>query len=72
MPLRAGRANPKMLDRIMVDYYGTPTPVNKWQVYPLQTKDTYGSALGSICSRTDRKAIMSSDSGLILQTTEKS
>ena len=27
--LRAGRANPKLLDRIMVDYYGTPTPVNQ-------------------------------------------
>jgi len=25
--LRAGRANPQMLDRIMVDYYGTPTPI---------------------------------------------
>lgn len=27
--LRAGRANPKLLDRIMVDYYGTATPVNQ-------------------------------------------
>ena len=27
MGLRAGRANPKLLDRIMVDYYGTPTPI---------------------------------------------
>ena len=27
MSLRAGRANPKLLDRIMVDYYGTPTPI---------------------------------------------
>ena len=27
--LRAGRANPQLLDRIMVDYYGTPTPVNQ-------------------------------------------
>ena len=27
--LRAGRANPKLLDRIMVDYYGTPTPINQ-------------------------------------------
>lgn len=27
--LRAGRANPKLLDRIMVDYYGTPTPLNQ-------------------------------------------
>ena len=25
--LRAGRANPRLLDRIMVDYYGTPTPL---------------------------------------------
>ncbi len=27
--LRAGRANPQLLDRIMVDYYGTPTPLNQ-------------------------------------------
>lgn len=27
--LRAGRANPKLLDRITVDYYGTPTPINQ-------------------------------------------
>ena len=25
--MRAGRANPKLLDRINVDYYGTPTPL---------------------------------------------
>jgi len=27
--VRAGRANPQLLDRIMVDYYGTPTPINQ-------------------------------------------
>lgn len=27
--IRAGRANPHVLDRIMVDYYGSPTPVNQ-------------------------------------------
>jgi ribosome recycling factor len=27
--LRAGRANPKMLDRITADYYGTPTPISQ-------------------------------------------
>ncbi len=27
--VRAGRANPAMLDKITVDYYGTPTPVNQ-------------------------------------------
>ncbi|NLT57479.1 MAG: ribosome recycling factor [Clostridiales bacterium] len=27
--VRAGRANPAVLDRLSVDYYGTPTPVNQ-------------------------------------------
>ena len=25
--IRAGRANPHVLDKITVDYYGTPTPI---------------------------------------------
>ncbi len=27
--IRAGRANPAILDRVTVDYYGTPTPINQ-------------------------------------------
>lgn len=27
--IRTGRANPALLDRITVDYYGTPTPLNQ-------------------------------------------
>lgn len=27
--IRAGRANPHILDRVLVDYYGTPTPINQ-------------------------------------------
>ncbi len=27
--IRAGRANPAVLDKIMVDYYDTPTPINQ-------------------------------------------
>ena len=27
--LRAGRATPSLLDKVMVDYYGAPTPVNQ-------------------------------------------
>ena len=27
--IRAGRANPAVLDRIVVEYYGTPTPINQ-------------------------------------------
>ena len=27
--IRAGRANPHILDKIRVDYYGTPTPLQQ-------------------------------------------
>ncbi len=27
--IRAGRANPQLLDGVMVDYYGTPTPITQ-------------------------------------------
>jgi ribosome recycling factor len=27
--IRAGRANPQILNKIIVDYYGTPTPINQ-------------------------------------------
>ena len=27
--IRAGRANPGILDKVMVDYYGSPTPVQQ-------------------------------------------
>ncbi|AFV03112.1 Ribosome recycling factor [Dehalobacter sp. UNSWDHB] len=27
--VRAGRANPAVLDKVSVDYYGTPTPINQ-------------------------------------------
>ena len=35
--LRAGRATPALLDKIQVDYYGTPTPLN--QVGTISTPD---------------------------------
>ena len=35
--IRAGRANPHVLDKIRVDYYGTPTPVS--QVASVTTPD---------------------------------
>ena len=27
--VRAGRANPAILNKVMIDYYGTPTPINQ-------------------------------------------
>ena len=35
--IRAGKANPKMLDGLMVDYYGTPTPLQ--QISNINTPD---------------------------------
>ena len=29
LTIRAGRANPHILDKVVVDYYGTPTPLNQ-------------------------------------------
>lgn len=29
LSIRVGRANPHVLDKVMVDYYGTPTPINQ-------------------------------------------
>lgn len=63
--LRAGRANPSLLDRIQVEYYGTLTPLN--QVGSVTTPDSRTlliqpwdkSSLGDI-----EKAIMKSDLGL--------
>ena len=35
--IRAGRANPSILDQIKVEYYGTPTPIN--QIASIATPD---------------------------------
>jgi len=63
--LRAGRANPQILDKVLVDYYGTPTPINgvanisvpeprMIQIAPWETK-----MIGPI-----EKAIQKSDVGI--------
>ena len=36
--IRTGRANPAMFNKILVDYYGTPTPIN--QLASFQTPET--------------------------------
>lgn len=63
--IRAGRANPAVLDHIMVDYYGVPTQINQMaaisvseaRVLVIQPWDK--STLKSI-----EKAILSSDLGI--------
>ena len=63
--LRAGRATPSLLDKVMVDYYGTPTPVNQ------VAKVTVPEARMIVIQRWEKsvlhdieKAIMKSDLGL--------
>ena len=63
--IRAGKASPSMLDGLMVDYYGTATPVN--QVAAVNTPDARSiiikpwekTMIGEI-----EKAIINSDLGL--------
>ena len=63
--IRAGRANPGVLDKVMVDYYGSPTPINQMaavsvaeaRILVVQPWDV--STLKSI-----EKAILASDVGI--------
>lgn len=63
--VRAGRANAGVLDRIQVEYYGTPTPIQ--QVASISTPDPRTLAIqpwdSSLLKEIER-AIMSSDLGI--------
>lgn len=63
--IRAGRANPHILDRLTVDYYGTPTPIQQVanvtvpEARMIQIQPWESSLIKSI-----EKAILTSDLGL--------
>ena len=63
--VRAGRANAGVLDRIMVEYYGTPTPLN--QVAAISSPDPRTLVIqpwdGSLLKAIE-KAIQTSDLGI--------
>lgn len=63
--IRAGRANASVLDKILVDYYGTPTPVN--QIASIATPDPRSLLIqpwdGSVLKALE-KAILTSDLGI--------
>ena len=40
--VRTGQANPAMLDSVMVDYYGTPTPINQVAAITVPDSRTLG------------------------------
>ena len=70
--IRAGRANPAVLDKLRVDYYGTPTAINQLaavsvaeaRVLTIQPWDA------SVC-RAIEKAIQTSDIGINPQSDGK-
>ena len=63
--IRAGRANPAVLDQIMVDYYGSPTPIQ--QVASIATPDPRSLLIqpwdASVLKALE-KAIIASDLGI--------
>ena len=63
--IRAGRANPAVLDRIMVEYYGAPTPINQVAAISVPEPRTIMIApWDKNCLRDIEKAILTSDLGL--------
>ena len=63
--VRAGRANASVLNRIMVDYYGTPTPIQ--QVASVGSPDPRTLVItpwDATCLRSIEKAILESDLGI--------
>ena len=63
--LKAGRANPHVLDKVLVNYYGVPTPLN--QISNIQVQDARVLAISlwdtSLMKET-LKAISASDIGI--------
>lgn len=70
--IRAGRANPAVLDKIQVDYYGTPTPINQMAVVSVTEARTLVIQPWDVSTvRTIEKAILASDLGINPQTDGK-
>ena len=63
--IRAGRANPAVLDKILVSYYGADTPINQLAAFSVTEARTLSIQPwdGSLC-RPIEKAIQASDLGI--------
>ena len=63
--IRAGRANPHILDKVMVDYYGTPTPLNQiGNITVPEAKMIVISIWDQSALKTAEKAIVDANIGL--------
>lgn len=63
--IRAGRANPSVLDKIQVDYYGTPTPIQQVAAVAVaEARILTISPWDASLMKEIEKAILSSDIGI--------
>lgn len=63
--IRAGRANPAVLDKVMVDYYGTPTPINQMAAISVSEARILLIQPWDVSTlKTIEKAILTSDVGI--------
>ena len=70
--IRAGRANPAVLDKVTVDYYGSATPING--VASISMPDARTMAISpwdSSLLKAIEKAILASDLGIVPQNDGK-
>ena len=63
--VRAGRANPAVLDKVLVDYYGTPTPVQQMAAVSVPEGRTLQIQPWDVSTLRDiEKAILTSEIGI--------
>ena len=67
--IRAGRANPHILDKITVDYYGSPTPINQVaSVKVVEGRQLVIKPYDRGTLKDIERAIQTSDTGLVPQS----
>lgn len=63
--IRAGRANPAVLDKVVVDYYGAPTPINQLAAVSVtEARTLMLQPWDASVLRAIEKAIQTSDIGI--------
>ena len=63
--IRAGRANPAVLDKVMVEYYGAPTPINQMAAVSVaEARVLVISPWDATSLKAIEKAILASDIGI--------
>ncbi|MFQ7036121.1 MAG: ribosome recycling factor [Candidatus Borkfalkia sp.] len=62
--VRAGRANPHILDKVLVDYYGTMSPLNQGATFPFRREVPRHQPVDVSLLKGIEKAIIASNIGI--------